>query len=159
MKDKINQDLMQPWDQVPNREGFAMVTTLLMVLVLAVLAVGVVWMASSEKKTTSAEQVHISSLFSADAGGEAGINFIRLSATPPRVTTFSDSTVNVQGETSITGTQTYDYRCKFLKKSGRNGWQMEYLNYNYQINSNGHAGASGESGVQLMVSRLYREGQ
>ncbi len=99
-----------------NREGFAMVTTLLMLLVLSVLAVGVIWMATSEKKTTFAEQNHISSVFSADAGGEAGINFVRLSPTPPRIISFADSTVRYQGETALHGSQNYDFTCSY---SGR----------------------------------------
>lgn len=141
-----------------NREGFALVTTLLMVLVLAVLAVGVVWMASSEKKISFAEQVHISSQFSADAGGEAGINFVRLSETPPRIIDFNTRTVRNQGETDIAGSQTYDYDAMYLQKSPRPGWGVDYLNYNYQIDSTGQAAVNGRSDVQLVVSRLYREG-
>ena len=49
-------------DPTLNREGFAMVTTLLVVLILSVLAVGVAWIASSEKKTTFAESVHVQSV-------------------------------------------------------------------------------------------------
>jgi len=66
-----------------NREGFAMVTTLLVVLILSVLAVGVAWIAGSEKKTTFNESVHVRSVYAADAGGESAINFIRLSEVPP----------------------------------------------------------------------------
>ena len=141
-----------------DREGFAMVTTLLMVLVLSVLAVGVVWMASSEKKTTFAEQNHISSLFSADAGGEAGINFVRLSSTPPRIISFADSTVRNQGETTLHDSQNYDFNCAYSGKTRRMGWGVNYLNYNYRIDSNGAAATTGKSGVELVVNRLYREG-
>lgn len=145
-------------DSPANREGFALVTTLLMVLVLAILAVGVVWMASSEKKTAFAEQVHISSQFSADAGGEAGINFVRLSPTPPRILNFADKTVRSQGETAIVGSQAYGFECQYLKKTPRPGWAVNYLNYNYNIDSTGSASTTGQSGVQLVVNRLYREG-
>ncbi len=156
----MNQEKMEieTSPQAPNREGFALVTTLLMVLILSVLAVGVVWMASSEKKTSFAEGVHISSVFSADAGGEAGINFVRMSPTPPRIVTYADSTVRYQGETDIVGSQKYDYNCKYLRKTPRPGWGVNYLNYNYRINSNGQASTNGNSGVQLVVNRLYREG-
>lgn len=142
----------------PDRQGFALVTTLLLVLVLSVLAVGIVWMASSEKKTSFAEQVHTSSQFSADAGGESGINFVRLSETPPRIINFADRTVRSQGTTAIAGSQTYDYDCQYLNKSPRPGWGVRYLNYNYGIDSTGKASTHGESGVQLVVNRLYREG-
>ena len=158
MKNEINPAQSCPQDQPVNREGFALVTTLLMVLVLAALAVGVVWMAGSEKKISFAEQVHISSVFSADAGGEAGINFVRLAPTPPRIITFADSTVRIQGETDIAGSQSYGFGCKFVRKTPRPGWGVNYLNYNYRINSTGNAASNGQSGVQLVVNRLYREG-
>jgi len=101
---KENPECICPQNEpIVGREGFAMVTTLLMVLVLSVLAVGVVWMASSEKKISFAEQSHISSLFSADAGSEAGINFVRLSPSPPRIISYSDSSVHYQSETELHG--------------------------------------------------------
>ena len=158
MKNEINHTVSPNSDQPVGREGFAMVTTLMMVLVLAVLAMGVVWMATSEKKTSFAEQVHISSVFSADAGGEAGINFVRLSPTPPRIVVFADSTVRVQADTDIVGSQSYGYDCKYVRKTPRPGWGVNYLNYNYRIDSTGKAASNGQSGVQLVVTRLYREG-
>ncbi len=155
---EVNQTPITESGAPVNREGFALVTTLLMVLVLAVLAVGIVWMATSEKKTTFAEQMHISSVFSADAGGEAGINFVRLSPTPPRIIAFVDSTVRSQGDTEIVGSQSYGFDCKFVRKTPRPGWGVNYLNYNYRIDSTGRAASQGQSGVQLVVNRLYREG-
>ncbi len=141
-----------------NREGFAMVTTLLMVLVLSVMAVGVVWIATSEKKTVFAESVHVQSLFSADAGSEAGINFIRVSDSPPQIQDFNNMTVRSVGETGIAGSQTYDYSCQYVTKRPRPGWGVEYLDYDYQVMSHGTASRNGESGVQVVVSRLFREG-
>jgi Tfp pilus assembly protein PilX len=142
----------------PNREGFAMVTTLLVVLILSVLAVGVAWLASSEKKTTFAEAVHLQSVYSADAGGEAAINFVRLSDTPPAILDFADFTVRNQGQTALDGTQAYSYRTSFIRKRPKPGWGVEYLDYDYRIASIGNASRSGESGVQLVVSRLFKEG-
>lgn len=144
--------------ETTNREGFALVTTLLMVLVLGVLAMGVVMMATSEKKISFAEHVHVTSQFSADAGGEAGINFVRLSDKPPRIIDFANRTVRHQGQTNIAGRQNYDYDAQYLQKSPRPGWDTDYVNYNYQINSTGKAAVNGRSNVRLVVSRLYREG-
>ena len=61
----------------------ALVTTLLMVLVLGAIAVGVVWMASAEKKTSHAEQVHVTSVLAADAA-KAQRHPARLSISPAR---------------------------------------------------------------------------
>ncbi len=141
-----------------NREGFAMVTTLLVVLILSVLAVGVVWIASAEKKTTFAEGVHVASVFAADAGGEAGINFIRISDSPPTITDFGTMNVRNQGTTLLEGSKAYSYNADYLTKRPKPGWGVDYLDYDYRIGSRGTASQDGESGVTLVVSRLYREG-
>ena len=141
-----------------NREGFAMVTTLLIVLVLAVIAVGVVWLATSEKKTVFAGMVHEQSLFSADAGGEAAINFVRFSDFPPQIQDFGTMSVSIVGETTIVGSQTYEYSCLFETKRPRPGWGVEYADYDYLVLSRGTASIEGESGIQLAVSRLFKEG-
>ena len=141
-----------------NREGFAMVTTILVVLVLSVLAVGVAWIAGTEKKTTFAESVHVRSVFSADAGGESAINFLRMSEIPPMPQDFATKLVRNQGNTGLQGTQSFDYSAFFIQKRPKAGWGMDYLDYDYRINSHGTASRLGESGVELVVSRLYKEG-
>ncbi len=141
-----------------NREGFAMVTTLLVVLVLSVLAVGAVWLASSEKKTTFAEGVHITSVFAADAGGEAGINFIRTSDSPPAIIDFGSMNVRSQGETGLYGSSSYAYDATYLSKRAKPGWGIDYLDFDYRLGSRGTASQHGESGVDVVVSRLYKMG-
>jgi len=140
-----------------NREGFAMVTTLLVVLILSVLAVGVAWIAGSEKKTTFAESVHVRSVYSADAGGEAAINFLRLSEAPPL---WQDATrqVRSQASTQLQGSQSYDYRAFFTGVTPKPGWGVDYLDFDYRIASHGNASRLGESGVELLVSRLFKKG-
>jgi hypothetical protein len=144
--------------QAPNREGFALVTTLLIVLVLSVLAVAVAWMATSEKKISFAEGVHVRSVYSADAGGEAGINFLRLSNSPPMITNFVDREVNRVGETAVMNSQTYEYEAFYDGKSPRPGWGVDYMDYDYTIASVGRASAKGQSQVDLVASRLFKEG-
>lgn len=141
-----------------DRTGFALVTTILIILVLSVLAVGIVWLAATEKQIISAELTHNQSLFSADAGGEAAINFIRLSDLPPQIQDFTTMSVNSVGSTNIAGTQNYDYSCLYANKSARPGWGVDYKDYGYRVLSHGTASRTGESGTRLILSRLFREG-
>ena len=60
--------------RLPNDEGFALVTTVLIILLLTVLAIGVSWISAQETKCSFAAGVQIESLLAADAGSEAGIN-------------------------------------------------------------------------------------
>lgn len=140
------------------REGFALVTSLLIVLVLSLLAVGIAWLASSEKKTSFAEAVHISSVMAADAGGEAGINFLRMSTAPPPIVDFDDNSVGAVSTTSILGSQTYEYEAFFIGKSLKPGWGLDFMDYDYQIQSLGTASRTGESDVHLVAARLFKEG-
>ncbi len=149
---------MKTADPTLNREGFAMVTTLLVVLILSVLAVGVAWIAGSEKKTTFAESVHVQSVYSADAGGEAGINFLRMSEVPPSRVNFANDLVRSQGTTGLQGTQTFDYSVFESGRAYKPGWGFEYMDFDYRITSHGTASRLGESGVHLVASRLYKVG-
>jgi hypothetical protein len=142
----------------PNRDGFALATTLLMILVLSVLAVGAAWLASTERRTSFAESVHISSIFSADAGGEAGINFLRLADGPPLIIDPADSTVHTQGTTAIQGVQEYEFEARYRAKRPKPGWGIEFLDYDYTVVSTGRAALASRTNVALLASRLFKEG-
>lgn len=154
MNDRI--ETPQP---VPNREGFALVTTLLIVLVLSVLAVAVAWMATSEKKISFNEGVHMRSVYAADAGGEASINFLRLSTLPPQIVNFADSTVAVVGQTAVAGSQNYNYNARYAGWDVRPGWDVNmYRDFNYSVESTGRASVKGQSEVDLLATRLFKVG-
>ena len=140
-----------------DRRGFAMVTTLLIVLVLSVMAIGIVWLATSEKKTTFAEGVHMRSVFAADAGGEAGINYLRMLNSPPRIINWATKSVRSQGETNIVGSQTYGYECEWGGMDGGLGWDTEMVYFLYNIRSEGKASTEGESDVALIAGRLFKK--
>lgn len=147
-----------PDESTTGREGFAMVTALLVVLVLSVLAVGAAWLATSEKKTTLAEATHMRAVYSADAGGESAINFVRTSDSPPQILDFGTMAVRNQPTTALDGTQQFTYDVNFNGKRPKPGWGVEYLDYDYNIGAQGQASRQGQSGVQVVVSRLYKEG-
>ena len=135
-----------------------MVSTLLILLVLSIIAIGAVWLATSENRITFAESVHVSSVFSADAGSEAGINFLRLSENPPKIIDFAEMTVRNVAETTIRDNQSYEYGCRFIQKSPKPGWAPNFLDYDYRLASTGKASADGKAGVVLVSSRLFRDG-
>lgn len=141
-----------------NRDGFAMVTALLVVLVLSVLAVGAAWLATSEKKTTMAEATHLRSVFAADAGGEAAINFVRTSNQPPQILDFGTMAVRSQPTTNLEGSQDFNYDVNFTRRAPKPGWGPEYQDFDYRIAALGQASRTGESGVQVVVSRLFKVG-
>lgn len=145
-------------DKGLGRDGFAMATTLLIILVLTVIALAAAWLATSERKTSFAEGVHMEAVFSADAGTEASINFLRLSETPPTIINPADLTVRNQGDTPVQDDQSFRYNCRFLNKQPKPGWGIEYLDYAYVITAQGEASTRGQSGVQVIASRLFREG-
>ncbi len=141
-----------------NRDGFAMVTALLVVLVLSVLAVGATWLAASEKKTSVAEASHMRSVFAADAGGEAGINFVRTSDDPPLVLDWSTMSVQTLGETALDGSQAYGYDIQYVRWRAKPGWGREYRDFDYRVAAIGDAGTQGQSGVSVLASRVYKTG-
>jgi hypothetical protein len=141
-----------------DRDGFAAATTLMIILVLTVMAVAAAWLATSEKRTSFAEGVHVSAVFAADAGGEAAINFLRGQEVPPPIIQFPALTVQSQGNTVVNGSQAFAYDCNYLRKRPKPGWGLEFLDYEYGVVSQGEASQDGQSAVQLVAARLFKEG-
>jgi hypothetical protein len=144
--------------QGPDREGFALVTSLLIILVLSLIAVAAVILSSTEKQTSFAESVHNSAVFSADSGGEAAIHFLRLSDSPPKIIDFNDGTVRSESDAPVMNSQEYDFDCQYVRKRPKPGWGVNFLDYDYRVESEGRASAQGRSDVDLVASRLFREG-
>lgn len=142
----------------PDRDGFALVTSLLIILVLSLLAVAAVILSSTEKRTTFAESVHASAVFSADAGGEAAIHFLRMSDSPPQILEFANFTVASESNSPLLDYQNYDFQCFYVRKRPKAGWGVNYLDYDYRVASSGRAAAQSRSDVDLVASRLFREG-
>jgi len=143
---------------LPDRDGFALVTSLLIILVLSLIAVAAVILSSTEKQTSFAESVHNSALFSADAGGEAAIHFLRMSDSPPKIVDFADGTVQSEANEPVVGSQEFDYECQYDRKRPKPGWGVNFLDYDYRVASTGRASTQGRSDVDLIASRLFREG-
>ena len=141
------------------REGFALVSALLIILVLTIIGLGAGLLAKSERRCSMAECVHARSLCSADAGGECAINFLRLSEDPPLMVSTETQVVNTVAPTTLEGSQQYAYDCRYLGRRPKPGWGIEYLDYDYAVDASGAAAREGHSDVSLVISRLfYQEG-
>jgi Tfp pilus assembly protein PilX len=141
------------------REGFALVSALLIILVLSIIGLGAGLLAGSEKRCSFAECVHARALCSADAGGECAINFLRLSADPPLMVDTETRIVNTVAPTTLEGSQQYAYACRYLGQRPKPGWGIEYLDYDYAVDASGASASEGRSDVALVISRLfYQEG-
>lgn len=142
-----------------SREGFALVSALLIVLVLAIIGLGAGLLAKSEKRCSFAESVHARALCSADAGGECAINFLRLAEDPPLMESAETQLVSTVALTPLEGSQQYAYSCRYVGQRPKPGWGIEYLDYDYAVDASGAAAREGHSDVALVVSRLfYQEG-
>ena len=97
------------------------------------------------------------SVFAADAGGEAAINFIRMSDDSAGHPGFRHQHGPEPGQHDPGGLRrpTTTTRASSQKRP-KPGWGMEYLDYDYRIASHGTASRLGQSGVELVVSRLYQ---
>lgn len=146
-----------PAQTAPDREGFALVTSLLIILVLSLIAVAAVVLSGTEKRTTFAEGVHTTAVFSADAGSEAAIHFLRMSDAPPKIYD-TDGTVNTQSVSPNENHQSYTADTQFVDRGPKAGWGTQFLDYNFRIESSGQAAAKGRSDIDLVASRLFREG-
>lgn len=151
--------MCRPNPRLPDRDGFALVTSLLIILVLSLIAVAAVVLSGTEKRTTFAEGVHTTAIFSADAGGEAAIHFLRLSDTPPKIVDAAHNTVQTVNDEALQGAQEFDVETQFVRRRPKlGGWSPQFVDYDFRIESSGRAAAAGRSDVDLVASRLFREG-
>lgn len=141
------------------REGFALVSALLIILVLTIIGLGAALLAKNEKRCSFSECVHARALCSADAGGECAINYLRLSEDPPLMLDTATQLVNTVAPTVLEGSQQYAYTCRYVGQRPKPGWGTEYLDYDYAVDANGASSREGRSDVALVISRLfYQEG-
>lgn len=143
-----------------NNEGFAMVIALGFITVLALLAGIIVAVSTAEKKTAFNEYTFTRSFYSADAGGEAAINWLRVQNRPPdQVDDPNDLVFVPGGMTQMTADHAYKHEVTYKGVQAREGWDYNlYKDYRYWIESDGESVADSEAEVELRVLRLFKEG-
>ena len=145
-------------ERLANERGSAMVLTLGVLTVLALLAVVLLGISVSEKRTAFSEYTNSRSFYSADAASEAGVNWLRHQPTPPdEVDSLSDVRV-ANTLTTLHAQSRYKYDVQFVRKRFRPGWSVEYKDYEYRVNASGVSAEQSATEVELNATRLYREG-
>jgi len=135
-----------------------MVLVLGVLAALAILALVVMSITVSEKKTESADYDNNRSFYSADAASEAGVAWIRRQPNPPAlVDTLSHVSVST-AYTTLNDDDRYKYDVKFVRKRFRPGWSVEYKDYEYLVEARGASAQLSESAVELGATKAFKEG-
>jgi hypothetical protein len=145
-------------ETLANERGSALVMTLGALGGLLMLAVIVVSVVTSGKWTEFREYTHTRAFYSADAGGEAALNWIRFQNTPPPILDAQSNVFVAASYTSLSDDHDYKYDIQFARKRFRPGWSLEYKDYEYLIKANGASADSSEAVIELRAMRLYEEG-
>jgi len=141
-----------------NENGYTMVLALSFITALALLAAIIVGVATTEKQTTANETTHARAFYSADAGGEHAVNWLRLQQSPPAEVDGAGHVFVPTGYTSLYGSNNYRYDITYRGKQWRPGWGIEYKDFQYEIEADGESASNSEAAVELNALRLYREG-
>ena len=145
-------------DRLGNERGSALVMTLAALGGLLMLAVIVVAVAASGKWTHFRQYTHSRAFYSADAGGEAALNWIRFQETPPPIIDGASNVFLAGSYTPLSNEHDYKYDVQFARKRHRPGWSLEYKDYEYLIKANGASAEQSEAAIELRAMRLYVEG-
>jgi Tfp pilus assembly protein PilX len=141
-----------------NDKGYAMVIALSFITVLALLAVIIVSVATSEKRTAFNEGTTARAFYSADAGGEASINWLRIQNSPPGLLDGAKHVYVAGGYQTLTSYDRYNNDVTYIRKRMRPGWDITFKDFEYTIDSNGSSVAQSQAEVEVQALRLFKEG-
>jgi hypothetical protein len=138
--------------------GSALVMVLGALTVLALIAILIVGVVISEKKTSFSSYTGARSFYSADAASEAGVNWLQHQYSPAAILD-SVSHVYVGGSyTAIDAQSGYKFDVSYIRKRYRPGWSVEYKDYEYKVDASGQSSPQAAAAIELHATRLYREG-
>lgn len=141
-----------------DERGSALILAIGVLVVLAAIAVVIVSVAVSEKKSQFATYTHSRAFYSSDAAGEAGINWIRIQPSPPGLLNAAKDVYLSGAYVPLTPTHSYKFDIKYVRKHFRPGWGLEYKDFEYLIDADGASVQQSESAVEVNALRLYKEG-
>jgi Tfp pilus assembly protein PilX len=141
-----------------DERGAAMVLVLGVLAALAILALVVMNITVSEKKTEANDYANNRSFYSADAASEAGVAWIRRQSNPPSLVDTLNHVSLSTAYTALADEDRYKYDVKYVRKRFRPGWSVEYKDYEYLVEARGASAQQTEAAVELGATRLFREG-
>lgn len=144
--------------QTLDQHGSAMVLAIVVLAVIAVIALVVVSISSSEKWTQFANYTQSRAFYSADAAGEAGVNWIRTQPSPPDILDANNRVFVAGGFTALSSDHQYKYDVQFVRARFRPGWSLEYKDYEYMIEADGISAKQSEAAIEVRAVRVFREG-
>jgi Tfp pilus assembly protein PilX len=141
-----------------DERGSAMMMALGALTVLAVIAMVVLAIVVSEKRTAGSDYSGTRSFYSADAASEAGVHWIRHQFTPPAVVDTVNHVRVTNAYTALSPGNGYRFDVTYVRKRYRAGWSTEYKDYEYTVDGVGASAQQSESDIEVKATRLYREG-
>jgi len=135
-----------------------MVMTLGYLSVLILIAAIIVVVAVSEKRTSHIQYNHGRSFYSADAGGEAAINWLRVQNSPPGILDSNNHVYIPASYDSLGKAGKYKFSITFVGKRNKPGWGLGYKDFDYGIISDGLSAQESESEIGIQARRLFKEG-
>jgi Tfp pilus assembly protein PilX len=141
-----------------NERGAAMVLVLGVLAALAVLALVVMRLVMSEKRTQFTDYANNRSFYSADAAGEAGVAWIRQQPSPPSLVDSLNHVSVSNAYTTLSANHLYKYNVQFVRKKYRPGWSLEYKDFEYLVEASGASTQQAESAVELGAMKMFKEG-
>lgn len=135
-----------------SNEGIGLVGALIVLAMLAVLALVAATIATTERRTSFNEFVHVSSFMSADSGGEAAIGWLRNYPGAPPLPNYPSYRVTGQNMTNIQATQRFSYDMSYVRTLPHPG-SDGFFDYWYSVQAAGESGIHGNSNVRLVVKK------
>jgi Tfp pilus assembly protein PilX len=141
-----------------NERGSALVTAMGAMVILTVAALSIVTIATTEKVTGFSEYTNARSFYSADAATEAGVNWMRRQKTPPAIVDTSRHVYVANDFTAMENNNRYRFDIGYVRKRHRSGYPVEFKDYEYVVTAVGASAKESQTNLELVATRLYKEG-
>ena len=148
-----------------NERGTALVAALFFITALSLTATVIVWTTSSERRSSFNEFSHVRSFYSADAGTEQAINWLRLQPSPPAPVLDDGTDLYVKVDSSYTYIEQHhkfrvDVKHKLeggqVKLRHRPGWDNSWMDFEYTVDSFGSGATQSDAQIEVQAARLFR---